>query len=55
MLIFAVSIVIAILSALCVISLLGYFVDKKEPFEKLAGTKKWITDAFKKQWVMTRK
>lgn len=32
-----------------------HFVDKKEPFEKLAGTKKWITDTFKKQWVMTRK
>lgn len=32
-----------------------HFADKKEPFEKLAGTKKWITDTFKKQWAMTQK
>ena len=43
MLIFAVSIVIAILSALCVISLLCYFVDKKEQQE----FRKWLENVDK--------
>ncbi len=31
------------------------FADTKEPFEKLADAKKWVTDAFKKQWALTHK
>lgn len=32
-----------------------HFADMKEPFEKLSDAKKWVTDAFKKQWNITHK
>ena len=31
------------------------FSDRNEPFSTLAEAKKWVTDAFKKQWAITHK